>query len=78
MNRKGRVDVIFEQSFQEREDIRHLFFPSKCGRTAMFWLKTSSIDFQAEGLGVFLKWMNIRGGSAQFLELAQQWQWPNR
>lgn len=55
MNRKGRVDVIFEQSFQEREDIRHLFFPSKYGRTAVFWLKTSSIDFQAEGLGVFLK-----------------------
>jgi len=71
MNKKGRVNMIFEQSFQEREEVRHLFFPSKHGRTAVFWLKATSITTEAEGRSFSLKWMNIRGGSAQFLELVQ-------
>lgn len=61
MNKKGRMIVIFEQSFQDREEVRHLFFPSKHGRTAVFWLTAISIATEAEGLSFSLKWMNIYG-----------------
>lgn len=39
---------------------------------AVIWLITSSIAFEAEGVVPCFKYMNIRGGLAQLLELAQQ------